>query len=113
MKDAAAVTHAYQRDPLDEVLDQIAEMEIALATMKARLKLAKEQGQTVTNTPLRDVAWAAEVLSETESGVYYLVKRSGLPHVRLSEQKIRFVEADVWAWVRGGGVHADKKGRQS
>jgi hypothetical protein len=42
---------------------------------------------------------AARILGLTERQLSRLVERGIVPHVMLPDGDVRFVEADLWAWV--------------
>lgn len=54
---------------------------------------------------------AAEILRLTSSRVLRLARRGEIPAVRLPGNEYRFVESDLWEWVRSHRM-ASAEGRQ-
>jgi excisionase family DNA binding protein len=54
--------------------------------------------------PLRSVEWVAARLGVSRWQVYELAKRGEIPHVKLG-RLVRFDEAALEAFIRGGGIH--------
>lgn len=49
--------------------------------------------------PLLDVAAAARLLGIRDDAIYRLVEAGRLPHIRLSERRIRFLSSDLRAFI--------------
>ncbi len=55
------------------------------------------------NQPLMNATEAARVLKVPRWSLYDLVRRNAIPHVKLSERRIRFDPVTLQQWIKAGG----------
>lgn len=53
----------------------------------------------IANERLLTAGDAADILQMPTAKVSKFAKRNQIPHVRLPDGEIRFVEADLWRWI--------------
>ena len=53
----------------------------------------------IENERLLTAGEAADILQMSPAKVSRFAKRNEIPHVRLPDDEIRFVEADLWRWI--------------
>lgn len=56
---------------------------------------------------------AADILQISSARVARFAKANKVPHVRLPDGEVRFVESDLWAWIDQHKVNEANRGQPS